>query len=689
MRVLTCLVAFHDLRLVALAALVCLGGGYVTIELFRRAQERTGIQRGGWIFMAAVAAGCSVWCTHFIAILAYRTDIPAQYDPVRTLASLLVMIAGGALAFFMIHAPSFARTTLSGVVLGLSVSAMHYLGMFAYSVDGFVQWDPTYVVLSVVAALGFGIVFAHAVAAGHRWIALAAFTSSVVTLHFTGMAAVTVTALAPAGAGATGGTEGLAVAVTGGLLLLLGTGVASYLIDSDVTEQNVDTLRRLALSDGLTGLPNRTHFVGRLDAELARASAQAGKLAVAIIDLDKFKEVNDLYGHDAGDSVLRIVAGRFSAMLQEGELIARMGGDEFAAVKRFSADEEVKEFGVRLEEALFEPIRLGESDILGGGSIGLSIYPEDGDTSARLVGNADLAMYRAKSDVTRAVCYYDATMDEAARARRDLAAEMRTSLEEGHFALHYQVQTDFERGEIIGYEALLRWNHPTRGLIEPTEFVPLAEETGLILPLGEWVLRSACAEAARWDPRMSIAVNISAVQLGHIDLPRLVAEVLRDTGLAPARLELEITETAIIRNRSKALRAMEGIRALGVTVAIDDFGTGYSSLATLRTFPFDRIKLDRAFIRDLATDQQSLAIMRAVLALGRSLNIRVLAEGVETRDQLAVLQAEGCTQAQGFYFGYPSAPAQLAPAGAGPAASAAAPPAAAGGLNLAFPLPLR
>ncbi|QIB33975.1 putative bifunctional diguanylate cyclase/phosphodiesterase [Ancylobacter pratisalsi] len=658
MRVLTCLVEFHDLRLVALAALVCLGGGFVTISLCLRARERTGLQRAGWIFMAAVAAGCSVWCTHFIAILAYRIDVPAQYDPLWTFASLLVPILGAAVAFQFAFHRRPVHSLAAGALLGLSVAGMHYLGMFAYRVDGIVSWDMGYVLASVVVAVLAGGLFMIALDADRRWIAFAAFTTCVVGLHFTGMAAVSVYPFA-VDAGAPSGVEALAVAVTGGVLLLLGTGVASHLVDSDVTEQNVEVLRRLALSDTLTGLPNRANFVNHLEVELARAGAEGRHLAVAIIDLDKFKEVNDVYGHEAGDTVLRMVATRFAGQLHEGELIARMGGDEFAAVKRYAANDELHDFSARIERALTDAVRLDEFEILPSGSIGISVFPEDADTSVRLIGNADLAMYRAKAEVARSTCFYDASMDEHARERRDLAAEMRSALEQGRFAVHYQPQADFGTGTVLGYEALLRWNHPVRGMIAPAEFIVLAEETGLILPLGEWVLRTACTEAVGWEPHLRISVNLSAVQLAHGDLPDLVEKVLRETGLRADRLELEITETAIIRNRAKALHVMERIRTLGVSIAIDDFGTGYSSLATLRSFPFDRIKVDRSFVRDLASEPQSLAIMRAVLALGRSLNISVMVEGVETAAQLKTLQDEGCTQAQGYYFGYPLPPDRL------------------------------
>ncbi|WP_295559313.1 GGDEF domain-containing phosphodiesterase, partial [uncultured Hyphomicrobium sp.] len=303
--------------------------------------------------------------------------------------------------------------------------------------------------------------------------------------------------------------------------------------------------------------------------------------------------------------------------------------------------------------ALSTPLLINDLKAVTGGSIGVALYPADGDDAARLVSNADLAMYRAKEDVNRTVCFYEQRMDEAARERSAIAADLRHAIENGELELHYQVQNAIPTGDITGYEVLLRWRHPTRGTISPMQFIPIAEDTGVIVEIGEWVLRTACREASSWSEPHKIAVNVSAVQLRHGDLAEIVHNILVETGFSSSRLEIEITESSIIEDKVRTLHLLRRIRALGVTVAIDDFGIGYSSLETLRSFPFDKIKLDRSFTQGLESDAQAKAIMRAVLALGKSLAIRILAEGVETGEQLLILRTEGCDEAQGYYLGRP------------------------------------
>jgi diguanylate cyclase (GGDEF)-like protein len=659
MRVLSCIVGQHNLWLVLLAAAVCIAGSWVALRLLLRAADRRGVQRTGWVFLAAVAAGSSVWCTHFIAMLAYDVVAPVTFDPILTMQSLLIAIAGMGVGFYLAMYRRLAPE-IGGAVAGLGVAAMHYAGMAAYHVDGIVTWDVAYVVSSivisaVVIALAVGIAVRRRFS-GSLLMGLGAFVLGIVLLHFTGMTAVSVMPFvtgAPIAEGAIFAT--MAVAVAGVALMVVGTGVASHLIDADVTHENIAALRNLALTDPLTGLPNRTSFNEYLHFELQRAKQNVQSLAVIGVDLDKFKEINDLRGHDAGDEALRMISGRLLNLLHDGEFVARIGGDEFSALKRFSSQDDLREFVERLETAFFTPLRVGDLDIASGASLGVAIYPQDGTDAERLVSNADLAMYRAKADITRAVCYYESRMDEKARERRTLSMELRSAIERRQLQCHYQVQKSVETGEIRGYEVLLRWKHPVRGYVDPAEFIPLAEETGSIIEIGEWVLREAAREALLWTEPHKIAVNVSPVQLTHSDLARAIHEILLETGLPPRRLEIEITESTIIADKVRSLDALRRIRALGVTVAIDDFGTGYSSLDTLRSFPFDKIKLDRSFMREIETSPQARAIIRAVLTLGKSLDIKVLAEGVETNPQLEILRVEGCHEVQGFLLGRPSA----------------------------------
>ncbi|WP_419756661.1 putative bifunctional diguanylate cyclase/phosphodiesterase [Brevundimonas sp.] len=411
-------------------------------------------------------------------------------------------------------------------------------------------------------------------------------------------------------------------------------------------------IAHLARNDGLTGLPNRSSFLEWLTRQTSDPVA-ATKVALLAMDLDRFKEVNDVHGHAAGDQLLIQVAERMRAALRPGEFVARLGGDEFVAVVPVQRREDALDLAERLRAAVTAPVMLDHAEVSCGLSVAIAVWPDDADNASALINDADLAMYRAKASLGTDVCFYEEEMDEAVRSRRRMAQQMREALDQGQFSLNWQIQAAVETGAITGYEVLLRWIQPDGTFISPADFIPLAEENGLILPIGEWVLRTACAEAARWPEPHKIAVNLSPVQLGHVDLPRLVHQVLIETGLAPSRLELEITETAMITDMERTTHVLRQLKLLGVSIAMDDFGTGYSSLSTLRAFPFDKIKLDRSFMSELDGGPESAAIIRAVLALGESLHIPVLAEGVETLDQLSFLRDQGCDEVQGYLLGRP------------------------------------
>ncbi len=431
----------------------------------------------------------------------------------------------------------------------------------------------------------------------------------------------------------------------------------------DITERQRSESRiaHMAMYDSLTGLPNRSNFNRWVDVELEQARDIGQRLGVVMIDLDRFKEINDTRGHGAGDLALQHLAKRLADVLGDGEIAARMGGDEFAAAKVFTDDAEIIAFVTRLEECFATPFGPENNNFLLSASLGVSLFPQDGNVREQILNNADLAMYRAKTSVADHTAYYKPEMDETARARRQLANDLRHAIDHDELTVLYQPQHELGSGELSGYEALLRWQHPQKGAISPTEFIPIAEETGEIFRIGEWVLREACREARRWPNRLKIAVNLSPVQLLQSDLMELVTGILVETGLSPTRLELEITETAIIADKARALHFLRQIKALGVSIAMDDFGTGYSSLDTLHSFPFDKIKIDKSFLLNSAQNPESRAIIKAVLALGQSLKVPVLAEGVETVLQLEMLKEEGCDQVQGYYFGYPAAaPSTLA-----------------------------
>ncbi len=780
-RVLYCIKDHHDLRLVFLAAVICLMSSFAAMHLTQRARATEGLSQFKWIAVAGLATGSGIWATHFIAMMAYDPGVALRYDILMTVFSLYAAVAVTACGIGLaVRHPSVRGTMVGGAVVGAGIGIMHFMGMAALRFPGYIAWAPDLVTSSIIfsmllcAASLYAAVRAregYRTAMGGLLLLLA-----IVAMHFTAMGAATVvpdpTRISGDGVDLSSGSMSVALASVVTCVLFVCTvaalqgrklanaertfrlmveGLKDYAIcmldrDGKVTNWNRgaeaikgytaeeivgchfevfyteearaagepqklldqtlkngsheieeglrvrkdgsqfwanvimtaiyderdnhvgfakvtrDISRRkayearinhLARYDSLTGLPNRDHFVQWLEQELARAEARHERIAVIAIDLDRFKEINDLRGHAAGDAVLRALSDRMNADRSPMEFVARLGGDEFVAVKRLQNDHELNGFVEHLTRSLTDPIDLDGFEVKPGGSLGIALYPEDGTTRDVLLNNADLALYRAKSSHGEKFCFYEARMDETARAQRALAKDLWQAVANGEMHLHYQVQKAIGSGEITGYEALLRWRHPERGMVSPGEFIPIAEECGAILDIGKWVLKEACRQAAQWPDHIKIAVNLSPVQLSSVDIIDAVRETLIETGISPHRLELEITESAIIGDTARALHILRQIKALGVTFAIDDFGTGYSSLATLNAFPFDKIKIDQSFLRDLDTNPQSRAIIRAVIALGRSLKMPVLAEGVETRDQLDLLQSEGCAEAQGYLLGRP------------------------------------
>ncbi|MBY9065535.1 EAL domain-containing protein [Hyphomonas sp. WL0036] len=649
----------HDLVLVGLAAVICLAGSWVTLQLLRRAAGVSGYQRIGWHILTAVAAGAAIWCTHFIAMLGFDPGIAFTFEPVLTILSLIVAMVGAVAGFALATSRRLRfAPIIGGSVVGLAIAAMHYTGMMGYSVNGIVTWNVPVLLLSIVFAVVLSALALPVAIRAHtmkkQWFSAGTFVLAIVLLHFTGMVAfqyepLGVSLVTPMREAIL--ALALAIACVG--FLIIGASIASYLIDASVRTDSYEQLRQMAVTDSLTNLPNRVSFNGRLDHELDSAHSQGQKVGLICIDLDRFKEINDLRGHGAGDEVLRTLANRMTYLLRDGEFVARLGGDEFAAVKRMQNAAELSDFLSRLEAVLYEPIALEEFHVTPGASLGVAIYPDDATDKLSLIGNADLAMYRAKSSPNSAVAFYDPSMDEIVRDRKNLANDLRIAFERNELDIHFQVQKSVSTGEIRGYEALLRWTHPVRGSISPAEFISIAEEYGLILQLGEWVLRNACARAARWEPQYKVAVNVSPMQFAHADLPKMILETLVETGLPAHRLELELTESTIFSDKERSLHMLRQIKGMGVTIALDDFGTGYSSLDTLRTFPFDKIKLDKSFVEQVESSEQTAAMVRAVLALGRSLKIPVLAEGIENAQQLSVLTTEGCDEVQGFLLGRP------------------------------------
>jgi diguanylate cyclase (GGDEF)-like protein len=420
-------------------------------------------------------------------------------------------------------------------------------------------------------------------------------------------------------------------------------------------------IAHLAGHDGLTDLPNRVLFLESLERALALAR-RGHMMALHYLDLDKFAVVNDTFGHLIGDSLLQAVARRLQSGVRQSDMVARLGGDEFAIIQiPMNAHADATILANRLNELIKAPFEIEGHQLVIGTCIGIAFAPDDGEAADQITKCADMALYQAKSDGSGGAHLYDAEMDAALRTRNALEADLRLALGRGQFELFFQPQIDVQTRRIAGCEALLRWRHPTKGLVPPDQFIPLAEDTGMIMQIGEWVLRQACATAvADWPGDVRVAVNLSAVQFRGNDMVDVVRSALRDSGLDAGRLELEITETVMLQDTACALSTLHQLRELGVEVAMDDFGTGYSSLSYLRRFPFNRIKIDQSFIRDLGNHKDCIAIVRAVMTLGRDLGMSITAEGVETRQQLLTLEDAGCTEVQGYLFSRPVAAAEVA-----------------------------
>ena len=450
--------------------------------------------------------------------------------------------------------------------------------------------------------------------------------------------------------------NGTRIASASRLPVIGADGKPQYLITviRDMTERkrHEQRIAHMAHHDPLTELPNRAAFNQCIDATVDMAHSANESFAVLCIDLDRFKAVNDVFGHPTGDALLREVAQRLGSVCQ-GAFLARVGGDEFTIITPLGPQPAGAEaLAERLCAAFEADIAIESHSMRVGLTVGVSIYPQNGANAATLVANADAALFRAKSEARGTIRFFEISMDAQLRDKRALQQDLRKAVEHNELELHYQPQASID-GAIVGFEALARWHHPRRGLVPPSDFISLAEESGIIGALGEWVLRTACHEAASWPRPLHIAVNLSPVQFQHGDLPGLVHTILLETGLAPGRLELEITEGVLIGDFTRAVAILRRLKSLGVRIAMDDFGTGYSSLSYLQSFPFDKIKIDRTFIANLGHSQQSATIIRAVIALSRGLGVPVVAEGVETEEQLKFLVDENCPGIQGYLIGRP------------------------------------
>ncbi|MCJ2048400.1 EAL domain-containing protein [Methylobacterium sp. J-070] len=778
-RVLTCVAQQHDLRLVALSAVICALGCFATVTLIARAEASSrSLLRA--LVPAATIFGGSIWSLHFVAMLAFRTEAQVAFDLDLTAASIVVAIAGSlaALSLWRRLPTAPLGIVLAGTVLGLAITGMHYLGVDAMAASSLVLFDPDYVAASILVSVAFSILaLARAgrlTSFGRRievtgWLALA-----ICGLHFTGMTAVTVAPIAlREGESYVLGSTSLALTVAAVSLAVLIAGLVALALQQhlsqrdrrdlsrmrllsnlahevlfihrdgevlevndaggrlfgmapdqivgrpvldlfsqadvpallrrmrcrsedlrpeefeirtaagthvpvelscrtiefggkpatavalrDLTDRKRDEarIRHLALHDALTDLPNRYLLEQRLGPALNAAALDGTGVAVIYLDLDRFKAVNDLHGHAAGDALLVQAAKRMLTELRPSDTLARVGGDEFVVVLTGArAPQRIAEIAGRLIEGLRRPFRVDDHRVEIGASAGVALYPGDGSTAETLLRAADTALYRVKDEGRGAVRFFEAAMDAQLQARQRLEHELGGAIDRDELRLFYQPIVNARTGEVETFEALIRWQHPDRGFVSPAEFIPLAEQADLIGRIGAWVIDTACAAAAAWPQPWRVSVNVSPTQFRQSDVPALIAAALARHGLAPGRLVVEITESVFIQDAAAAVAVLTRLRGLGVRLALDDFGTGYSSLSYLQQFRFDKLKVDQSFVRRLGQHADTLAIVRAIVNLGHNLGLHVTVEGVETAEQLAILRELHCEQMQGYLFARPAA----------------------------------
>ena len=780
LQIWNCLVTQHDGWVVLLAACICFLTSIAAANLLQSARAAGGLSRLLWLLATGLVTGGGVWATQFVLVLAFKPGFDIQQPLSLAIVSLAVVTILATCGFAVAIFAGRRRVGMAGgALLGLGISAMHFIGMASLQMPAAISWTTSLVSISVVLSVLFaaasveiaqqsdsplrttwsagllmiGVLSQHVVAMGAMDLVqlpeVAVGVNLLAPLTMSPAVAASVAALVAAGlisalldrrnrrlagernmqldVALNNMAQGLCMfGPTGGLQLWnesylltyriprdqqlagcradalfdirrqVGTTITNLLrhkLDlQDVLESRINSSLLTELEDGrtirvtyrpishggwvethedmterkqteaqivylashdpVTSLPNRVAFNAHLAETLRAAAEQHANFAVVRLNVDRFKDINDVFGQATGDAVLSALAQKLKQTCQFGYL-ARPGGDEFTIVTTSgSISHTADEICAQLSGILDHDLEIDGEIIRVGVTVGVSVYPQDGTDAETLIANADAALYRAKSEERGTIRFFEAAMDQEIREKRVLQRDLVAALERGEFELYFQPQATTD-GEIFGFEILTRWHHPERGMVPPGIFIPIAEETGLIGAIDEWVLREACREAVTWDKPLAIAINLSPINFRRSDLPEMLMSVLLETGLKPDRLEIEITEGVLIEDVGRATSILRRIKNMGVHIALDDFGTGYSSLSYLQAFPFDKIKIDQSFIAKLEVNTQSAAIIQAILSLGRSLKLPVIAEGVETDKQLAFLTHEACNEVQGYLIGRP------------------------------------
>lgn len=670
----------YDFSLVFISLCVAILASYTALDLAGRTSTAKGTAATLWIGGGALAMGIGIWSMHFVGMLAFSLPIPLGYDLAITLLSLAIAMLASGFALWLVSQPSMPvwHWLLGALAMGAGISAMHYIGMQALMMEPGIDYDPLLFSLSLLIAVlasAAALWIAFRLRRQTPYVRLARGGAAVIMgfaivgMHYTGMAAANFPAGSYCGAAISGLDTGwlasLIIIVT---LAVLAIALLTSVLDarleartatlsSSLAEANQE-LTMLALHDNLTRLPNRLLLEDRIDQSMRKVQRNGGHFVLMFMDLDGFKPVNDAFGHHVGDTLLREVGQRLRESLRAQDTLARVGGDEFVLLAELSERDDAATIAGQVVSLLAQPFVVGDHELRVSTSVGIALYPGDGLDQQELLRNADAAMYHAKRAGKNDYSFFEASMNTNARNQLQLLHDLRAALSRDEFVLHYQPKFDASNGQPVGAEALLRWQHPVRGLLPPDSFIALAERTGLIIPIGEWVLRQACQQMQQWYAQgyshWRMAVNLSALQFCHAGLVDSVASALAEHALPANCLTLEITESTAMSDADASMRVLQQLSDMGVDISIDDFGTGYSSLLYLKRLPANELKIDRGFVSELERDSDDAAIISAIVALGQALNLRIVAEGVETSSQQDFLTNLGCDSLQGFLLGRPS-----------------------------------
>ncbi|WP_313397984.1 EAL domain-containing protein [Stenotrophomonas sp.] len=677
----------YSQSLVTFSLLVAILASYTALDMSGRVATNRGSRAARiWLACGALAMGMGIWSMHFIGMLAFKLPVPMGYDLAMTGYSLAASIAASAYALWLVsheHLPG--RRLLAGAVLmGLGIAGMHYIGMAALQMQPGIDYDPAWFAASLaiaIAASGAALWIAMRLRGERRHVLPMRLLASlvmglaIVGMHYTGMAAARFPAGAICGAVRDGGLDthwlaGLVIVTTLATLAIallasvfdrqmrLRTGILAHSL-ANANEKLVQA----ALHDPLTQLPNRMLLQDRIEQAIEKAQRRDHALALMFCDLDGFKNVNDAYGHQLGDRLLVQFSQRIAALLRAQDTFARLGGDEFVIVTAVDSPDDAALLAEQICAAVAEPFQLDSAELICSVSIGVALYPEDASDERELMAHADAAMYHVKQAGRNGHAFFTATMQAGTRQRLRLLQDLRRAIARNELVLHYQPKFPAVNQRPSGAEALLRWQHPELGLLSPDVFIPIAERSGLIIPIGEWVLDQACAQLRQWhdagNADWTMAVNLSPMQFSSPTLVDSVRRTLQRHAIAAHQLTLEVTESTAMKDVEATLQMLQALTDMGVQIAIDDFGTGYSSLLYLKRMPATELKIDRAFVRDLEHNSEDAAIVASIIALGRSLQLQVVAEGVETAAQRDFLGEMGCDVLQGYHLGRPMDPGEF------------------------------